>query len=394
MSDNETFSGGGKKGEEEFLEFDFEESFGKEFGDEEDDFPSDEEILELVDVVEPAADFEDSESDDIAKLLEEEPVEKAEEKEMGLELGGRDEPQGEDSSQILESDIGSILDDMESSEGEMDEGEKFFEDSESDEIARLLEEEPVEEAEEKEMELELEGMDQPQEEDSSQILESDIGSVLEDMEASEGEADKMETPVEDEESDEIARLLGEEAVEEEVEAGEEELDLEELEQIPEEDATQAFEADLDTTLASMEPVEEVDAELQLDEDELESIYDDEALGVSKLAADELEGAQKSPEPPAGEEETPDLAPEEPPEIPYEDLSEVSEAVEEAFEEDMLAEVGQELPGISEERMEAIVREVVEDVVGRVARETMVTVAENVIKSAIDALKESIESSRD
>lgn len=47
-------------------------------------------------------------------------------------------------------------------------------------------------------------------------------------------------------------------------------------------------------------------------------------------------------------------------------------------------------GISEERIEAIVREVVEDVVGRVARETMADVAEKVIGEAIDALKQGLE----
>ncbi|SPD72721.1 hypothetical protein PITCH_A1510010 [uncultured Desulfobacterium sp.] len=47
-------------------------------------------------------------------------------------------------------------------------------------------------------------------------------------------------------------------------------------------------------------------------------------------------------------------------------------------------------GVSEERIEAIIREVVEDVVERVARETMVSVAERVIGQAIETLKSSIE----
>lgn len=47
-------------------------------------------------------------------------------------------------------------------------------------------------------------------------------------------------------------------------------------------------------------------------------------------------------------------------------------------------------GISEERIEAIIREVIEDVVDRVARETMTNVAERVIGEAIEALKKSIE----
>ncbi len=47
--------------------------------------------------------------------------------------------------------------------------------------------------------------------------------------------------------------------------------------------------------------------------------------------------------------------------------------------------------ISEEKLEAVVREVVESVVERVARETMTSVAEKVIGETIDALKQSLES---
>jgi len=51
-------------------------------------------------------------------------------------------------------------------------------------------------------------------------------------------------------------------------------------------------------------------------------------------------------------------------------------------------------GISEEKIEAIVREVVGDVVERVARETMANVAEKLITEAISALKKSLESASD
>jgi hypothetical protein len=48
------------------------------------------------------------------------------------------------------------------------------------------------------------------------------------------------------------------------------------------------------------------------------------------------------------------------------------------------------PGISEERLEAMITKVVEEVVERVARETMVSVAERLITGAIEALKRSQE----
>ena len=50
--------------------------------------------------------------------------------------------------------------------------------------------------------------------------------------------------------------------------------------------------------------------------------------------------------------------------------------------------------MSEEKIEAIVTNVVQDVVERVTRETMASVAEKVIREAIDALKQSLESFQD
>ncbi len=50
------------------------------------------------------------------------------------------------------------------------------------------------------------------------------------------------------------------------------------------------------------------------------------------------------------------------------------------------------PAISPEQIEAIVRDVVQEVVERVARETMAEVAEKVITEAIEALKQNLESS--
>jgi hypothetical protein len=53
-------------------------------------------------------------------------------------------------------------------------------------------------------------------------------------------------------------------------------------------------------------------------------------------------------------------------------------------------VVQEMAGLSEEKLEMIISRVVEDVVARVARETMKDVAERLITEAIDALKRSME----
>jgi hypothetical protein len=53
---------------------------------------------------------------------------------------------------------------------------------------------------------------------------------------------------------------------------------------------------------------------------------------------------------------------------------------------------QEIGGISEEQLEVVITRVVQDVVERVARETMANVAEKLITEAIEALKKSMESS--
>ena len=127
MSNNDTFSGEGKKGEEELLDFDFEASSREDVGNASGDFSSDEEILELVDIVEPAATIGDSESEEIEKLLDEGPEEKV----VDLDFEELDQTTEEDTSQILESDLGSVLDDLETSESGIDEAGKLFEDSES-----------------------------------------------------------------------------------------------------------------------------------------------------------------------------------------------------------------------------------------------------------------------
>jgi hypothetical protein len=85
------------------------------------------------------------------------------------------------------------------------------------------------------------------------------------------------------------------------------------------------------------------------------------------------GHREEPEEtPAGHEEAPEMTAQEP-----------------AVEEPSLLVQG--IGGISEEHLEAMITRVVEDVVERVARETMVHVAEKLITEAIEALKKSIES---
>jgi len=123
----------------------------------------------------------------------------------------------------------------------------------------------------------------------------------------------------------------------------------------------------------LEPSSEDSASSEAEDFELEELSEAE---VMKEDADEKYLGEGEPEPSIDtdfEDTTPP------------DMAEPVEAESEMTPSEVMS------MGISEDKIEAIVREVVEDVVGRVARETMAEVAEKVIREAIDALKQSLES---
>lgn len=123
---------------------------------------------------------------------------------------------------------------------------------------------------------------------------------------------------------------------------------------------------------------EVSEEVQLEEEK-------PALEDTEFVADSFEETQALTEPePEREAPQPALAEEEEPSA----AEEVSLQEEIAAEEPAV----EKLVGISEERLEEIITRVVQDVVERVARETMASVAERVIGQAIEALRTSLETS--
>ncbi|MBW2614910.1 MAG: hypothetical protein JRD02_01885, partial [Deltaproteobacteria bacterium] len=144
----------------------------------------------------------------------------------------------------------------------------------------------------------------------------------------------------------------------------------------EEEVSEGLESDFDSALEELEPSEVGAVEPEIAEAETESLLDEVAL----------EEALVEPEAPL------EIASE----LPQEDLSEDVPAREEGLEsaETVAAPAVEQLIGISEEKIEAIVTNVVQDVVERVTRETMANVAEKVIREAIDALKQSLESFQD
>ena len=209
---------------------------------------------------------------------------------------------------------------------------------------------------------------------------------------------------EESESEEIARLLDSEADEEKQIEFDEESDFapSEFGQIPEGDVSQGLDSDMDSVSEDLEPPEleplepepseREDSDFELLESDLEVMADAELFRDSRVESEELhefEATQEEPVEEAGmESATPDI----PPELPHEDLGEVVSTFKEQpeTEEVVTSRSAEELIGISEERIEAIITKAVQDVVERVARETMAAVAERVITESIDALRESLQ----
>jgi len=148
------------------------------------------------------------------------------------------------------------------------------------------------------------------------------------------------------ESDEIAMSLDEDELLEKELGTEEDLDL-----------SESLDSDLEAALEDLGLAEEANSEVEFLESEIEG-----------LASEELES---------------DTA------LDLENLAEAPEGMLES-EKAVVFPAAEESIEISEERIEAVITKVVQDVVEKFARETMTTVAERVIREAIDALKQSLE----
>lgn len=228
-----------------------------------------------------------------------------------------------------------------------------------------------------------------------EFLDFEFGDLSEEEnEGMSGEVSSMDEPIElvdviekgemvkDPESDDIVGEMkgiqgfeGQGAIEKESD-----LSSDEVAQAPDGEATQRLEADLDAALEGFKSFEKGETPLEISDSDLEGALDAELPEGHMLRFEDLDEFKEPVEKP----ESAGL--DRPPELPRADLSEV-EPPDEQFEAERAI-------AISEERIEAIVTRVVEDVVERVARETMTTVTEKLVREAIDALKESLESSHD
>lgn len=296
---------------------------------------SDEEIIELTDLVERGTEDEetrdmkvaglsrDSESAEIEKRIDLSTNEIAKAVEMAPEEGVEESEEDLDVSDLsLELDLEAVEESK--TEGRGEEGQIT-----TAELEGLLKEEPPEEEA-----LDLIEREQPQGEAKmvdEELSEADLEGLLEEVS-----------------TQEVEKGLGEEA---EAESEEMPGEVKEADEIIREEAME------EVATAELESEKSVDIEA-------EGLIEREDLEEPSLPSEAEPDQEEVPVEAAEEEELPDIRAE--PAVP-------------------------ESVGISEQRIEAIVTQVVQDVAERVIRETVAEVAEKVLTEAIDALKKSLES---
>lgn len=256
----------------------------------------------------------------------------------------------------------------------------------TNEIARALEETPDQEDKAPAEDFDVSDI-------SLELDLEDGGKAALEAEAEEGEITAAE----------LDRILEETAVEPEIEMVEQpseekeeapppEISAAELESFFKESARGEAVLDLDEEPDVQEP--EISKETQKAlEDFVEAAREDEAA----VALEPEEAPEETPE---SEVETQPFIDMEQAAAPVDaeaDLGDVGagEAEKEEEFQDIFADAtAAELAGISEERVEAIITKVVEGVAERVIRETVAEVAEKVLTEAIDALKKSLDADSD
>jgi hypothetical protein len=400
MKKNKDIFENGKKGEEDLLDFEFDDLSKEDVEAASGGSTEDEEIIELDDIVEKGELVEDPGSEDITRVLDEEEI--ANESEVTAvksdsEASELAQPKEEEMLDDFEADLDAEFEKLETSEFDIVEAEEKAQSFEPEETIRLPEgDESFLKAlgAESQADLGPDELAQALEEEVSEDFEVDLDEEVQELGTFELGAVESAEMAEDSESAEIAKLLdGEDAVEENVSTDEgTELTSAELDQPPDGDSSQVVEMQLGAALESLEESEKGESDLELMESELDSVPDADTiveteLDIESLAASEV--FEFEPEE-AGEVIAPDFS--------GEDLSEVPEMQEEQLGSGAAAAAIVSAPEgrveISEERIETIITSVVQDVVEKVARETFTTVAEKLISEAIETLKESLESPPD
>ncbi|MFH1935330.1 MAG: hypothetical protein ABIN18_27640 [Pseudomonadota bacterium] len=400
MKKNKDIFENGKKGEEDLLDFEFDDLSKEDVEAASGGSTEDEEIIELDDIVETGELVEDPLSEEITRVLDEDEI--ANDSEItevmsDSEAGELAQAKEEEMSDDFDADLDAEFEKLETSEFDIVEAEEKAQSFEPEETIRLTGgDESLLKAlgAESQSYLGSDELAQALEEEVSEDFEVDLDEEIEEWGAPDLGAVKLIELAEDSESAEIAKLLdGEDAVEENVSTDEgTELTSTELGQPPDGDSSQVVEMQLGAALESLEESEKGESDLELMESDLDSVPDADTIVETELDIESLAASEVFELEP--EEAEADITPE----FLEEDLSEVPEMQEEQLGSGVAAAAIVSAPEgrveISEEKIEAIITSVVRDVVEKVARETFTTVAEKLIAEAIDTLKESLESPPD
>ena len=400
MKKNKDIFENGKKGEEDLLDFEFDDLSKEDVEAASGGSTEDEEIIELDDIVETGELVEDPGSEEITRVLDEDEI--ANDSEItevmsDSEAGELAQAKEEEMSDDFDADLDAEFEKLETSEFDIVEAEEKAQSFEPEETIRLTGgDESLLKAlgAESQSYLGSDELAQALEEEVSEDFEVDLDEEIEEWGAPDLGAVKLIELAEDSESAEIAKLLdGEDAVEENVSTDEgTELTSTELGQPPDGDSSQVVEMQLGAALESLEESEKGESDLELMESDLDSVPDADAIVETELDIESLAASEVFELEP--DEAEADITPE----FLEEDLSEVPEMQEEQLGSGVAAAAIVSAPEgrveISEEKIEAIITSVVRDVVEKVARETFTTVAEKLIAEAIDTLKESLESPPD
>ncbi len=397
MKKNKDTFENGKKDEEDLLDFEFDDLSKEDVEATSGGSTEDEEIIELDDIVEKGEMVEDPGSEEITRVLDEEEI--ANESEVTEVMSDSEaselaKAKEEEMSDDFEADLDAEFEKLETSEFDIVEAEEKAQSFEPEETIRLPEgDESLLNAlrAESQSDLGSDELAQALEEEVSEDFEVDLDEEIEELGTSELGAVESLDLADDSESAEIAKLLdGEDAVEEDVSDDESsELTTAESDKPSDGDSSQVVEMQLGAALESLEESEKGESDLELLESDLDDVPEADTIFETDLDVEGLaasEAFELEPEA-AGAVITSEFS--------EEDLSEVPEMQEEQLGSGMAAAAIVSAPEgqgeISEEKIEAIITSVVQDVVEKVARETFTTVAEKLIAEAIDTLRESLES---
>jgi hypothetical protein len=397
MNKNKDIFENGEKGEEDLLDFEFDDLSKEDVEAASGGSTEDEEIIELDDIVETGELVEDPGSEDITRVLDEEEIaNESEVTEVMSDSEASELAQAKEEEMLddFEADLDAEFEKLETSEFDIVEAEEKAQSFEPEETIRLPEgDESLLKAlgAESQSDLGSDDLAQALEEEVSEDFEVDLDEEVEELGTFELGAVESAELAEDSESAEIAKLLdGEDAVEENVSTDEgTELTSTESGQPPDGDSSQVVEMQLGAALESLEESEKGESDLELMESDLDSVPDADTIVETELDIESLAASEAF-----------ELEPEEAeaviaPDFSEEDLSEVPEMQEEQLGSGVAAAAIVSAPEgrveISEERIETIITSVVQDVVEKVARETFTTVAEKLIAEAIETLKASLES---